>query len=211
MVFYPTINSKMIDLNYFKPSTEHNALLQPVKQVYAKSFSSPLEAEKAGKECLVCHIIKEKKSIGRESKSFKGKASLVAVQGGEISLNQEAVSTKGVNLLIDPVNSGKLSADRAMLELAKRNNVSIGITLSSMLKEKQLERALHFKNLLMLAKLCRNKSLPLYVFSGARDPMQLRKPKDLYSILPLLGFTAQQANSFMHESDKLLQAMEEGK
>src|SRR3989344_3523585 len=94
-----------------------------VMQTFANPAACRVWKEKNPHE-LACHILS--KPDAREVNSFKETANLIAVKGGSLTLNHFAVSTKGVDVLIQSYTGGDIAIlDANMVNTAKENKVAL--------------------------------------------------------------------------------------
>ncbi|MFH1544846.1 MAG: RNase P subunit p30 family protein [archaeon] len=205
----------MIDLIYFneKAFPDLKELIDLEKRIgnkgviLAKKFSSEKEAkelkektEKTIKELKIkgfdlklAHLIT--KTDAKETRKFKGKIDLIAVEGGDVTINKFAVSTAGINLLLNPYKEGKLSFDTAIARIASENKVAVGITFSHFLQSRGFNRINSFKNYSFIVKLIQKFKIPVNVFSGATELNEIRSIKDLNAFLVLLGYSREKLKS----------------
>ncbi|MBS3062335.1 MAG: hypothetical protein J4203_00540 [Candidatus Diapherotrites archaeon] len=123
---------------------------------------------------------------------FRGKVDFLAVRGGSVEANKFAVSTKGVDFLFMPCDSGKLSFDTAIARLSAENNVPVAVSFADFLRCNGRKRSLLLKNYFMVVKLLKKFQANALFFSGASKPEELRAVKDLAAFAVLLGFSRAQ-------------------
>src|SRR3989344_3913709 len=87
----------------------------------------------------------------------------------------------------DPMHSKNSGLNQVLCELARKQDVAIGITLDTCTTPQALGRI--FQNLV----LCRKYNVQLFLFTYAKDAYELRNPKDLLSFCALLGMSTSQA------------------
>ncbi|MFA4887541.1 MAG: RNase P subunit p30 family protein [Candidatus Nanoarchaeia archaeon] len=87
----------------------------------------------------------------------------------------------------DPMHSKHSGLNQVLCELARKQDVAIGITLDTCTTPVALGRI--FQNVV----LCRKYHVPLFLFTFAKNPYELRNPKDLLSFCTLLGMNSSQA------------------
>jgi len=194
----------MIDLVFFnerifdlKAIAETESMLGNSAVILAKNFSSEKELkelkEKIEREKFdfrPCHLITALEP--KELNKFKGKA-LVAVLGGNVTLNKFAVSTKGIDFLLQPCTEGPLSFDTAIAQTAEDNGIPIAFTFRQFLEMEGMKRSFLFRNYSFTVRLIKKFKLDCLIFSGAKFYDQMRSIKDSTSLLVLLGFTREQA------------------
>ena len=132
---------------------------------------------------------------------LKGKINIFL--GGDLKINQAAVRKK-IQVLLNPVNEKTKNFDSATARIAKENNICIGISLSSILEKKGIDRIKLLKNLMFMVKICMKMKTDLTILSGARNKLEMRPPRDLASVLIMLGLTEPQALWAISETPKAL-------
>ena len=123
---------------------------------------------------------------------------LVIVQGGDDTLNRLAVSSRYVDVLLDPhVGSRKdfmhqrnSGLNHVLCALAKENNVAIGFSFSSILHSTQ--RAKDMGRMMQNILLCRKYKIPMVIGSFAKDAWDVRNEKDLQAFFQVLGMTGKE-------------------
>ncbi len=159
----------------------------PILACNEASFDAARKAHPKAKLCLLLD-----KADPRLVQRFRGKADFLAVRGGDVQLNKFAVSTKGIDFLLMPCDSGKLSFDTAHARLAAENNVPVAISFADFLRCGGRKRSLLLKNYLMVVKLLKKFRANALFFSGASKPEELRAVEDLAAFACLLGFSRAQ-------------------
>ncbi|MFH1255718.1 MAG: RNase P subunit p30 family protein [Candidatus Diapherotrites archaeon] len=135
-----------------------------------------------------------------EARKFRQKGFLAAVDGASLSANRFAASTKGIDLLLQPLDAGKMFFDSGLAQLCARNNVSVAFLFSAFLNAKPFEQAQLFRNAAIVVKLLRRFKIKACVFSGAESEWEMRSPKDLKVFARLLGFTEKEAGKAVGEN-----------
>ncbi len=151
------------------------------------SFDAARKAHPKARLCLLLD-----KADPRLVQRFRGKADFLAVRGGDVQLNKFAVSTKGIDFLLMPCDSGKLSFDTAHARLAAENGVPVAISFADFLRAQGRKRSLLLKNYFMVVKLLKKFRANALFFSGASKPEELRAVEDLAAFATLLGFSRAQ-------------------
>ncbi|MEW6294927.1 MAG: RNase P subunit p30 family protein [Candidatus Diapherotrites archaeon] len=201
----------MFDLVFFserisdlKAIAETESRLGNNTVILAKNFHSEKELNELKEKIKginfkfkLCHLITAPEP--KELNKFKGKA-LVAVLGGNVTLNKFAVSTKGIDFLLQPCNEGQLSFDTAIAQTAADNGIPIAFAFSQFLEMEGVRRRALFRNYSFTSRLIRKFKLECMMFSGAKGLGQMRSIKDLTSVLVLLGFTREQAERLAERS-----------
>lgn len=149
-----------------------------------------------------CFILRE-----RDMKSLrkaKSKFDLVAVMGGTPEMNKFAASHKEVDLLINAVDSAKLSFDTAVARTLNDNRVCFGFLFSDFLNVKGRNAALLWKNYFLVVKMLKKFKVNFCLFSGAKDRNGIRAVEDLSSLAIVLGFSGKEANDAIANAEKNL-------
>jgi RNase P/RNase MRP subunit p30 len=187
-------DSDLNELLTYSKKIENNKL------VVAKTFTSRqeiLELRKKldSKNHLICFLVKEPDN--RNIKRFRSLVDLVAVLGGNISLNKFALTNKFVDFLLQPSLAGRLAFDASNARIAGEKKKPVAFLFNSFLNLKGMKRVSLFRNNFFTVKLMKKFKVNALVFSGARNASEVRSVKDLKSFLVLLGFTEQQSERFI--------------
>jgi len=121
----------------------------------------------------------------------KADTKLNFVKGGSLEKNQKAVRSK-IDVLLDPV-SQKMSVDSAVVQIAKDNDITFGITLQQFLETRGFKRIRLIVNYRKVVAMCRKKKVRILLTTGAQEELDMRPPLQLASLGVLLGMTEQQA------------------
>ena len=113
-------------------------------------------------------------------------------KGGTEEENRKAVRSR-IPLLLDPMDSGKMTIDTASLQVAKDNDVTIGISFRQFLVAGRFKRIRLLVAYRKLIRLCLKKKNRVLLTSGAKSEMELRTPEQLIAFGVFLGLTRQQA------------------
>jgi len=125
----------------------------------------------------LCKILA--KPDAKELSRFRNKADYIAVDGRSLQLNKFACSTKGVDFLLQPLDSGKLYFDISLARMASQNNVKIAFLFSEFLNCSGTRQALLMKNAATVSRIARRGHAHQLMFSGANDNWEMRLPEDL--------------------------------
>lgn len=142
------------------------------------------QAKKTRLKVSFCKILE--KSDHRQLQHFRNKADYIAVDGKDMLMNKFACSTKGVDFLLQPFDSGKLYFDVSMARLAAANNVAIAFLFSDFLNAGGSEFALLLKNAATIKKIVKRGRAKQVIFSGALNKWELRATNDLEEFLGAL-------------------------
>jgi RNase P/RNase MRP subunit p30 len=123
---------------------------------------------------------------------------LIVVQGGDDKVNRQAVSSKGVDILLDPhcgrrrdfMHQRNSGLNHVLCKLAKQNKVAIGFSFFSILHAKQQGRLMG--RMMQNIKLCRKYKVPMVIASFAQNKWELRNPTDLQAFFRVLGMTGKE-------------------
>src|SRR3989344_3541378 len=142
------------------------------------------KAKKTKLEISFCKILE--RPDHRELQQFRNKPDYIAVDGRDLQLNKFACSTKGIDFLLQPFDSGKLYFDVSMARLAAANNVAIAFLFSDFLNAGGSEFALLLKNAATIKKIVKRGRAKQVIFSGALNKWELRATNDLEEFLGAL-------------------------
>jgi len=126
-----------------------------------------------------------------EIKPVKGKVNIV--KGGSLEVNRAAVRDKRVQVLLDPVSADKKFFDTAVARIAKDNNITIGVSLASLLDTNGLMKVKLLRNITSMITICNKLSTRVVIVSGARNKWGMRAPQDLASIGSFIGLDEAQS------------------
>lgn len=123
---------------------------------------------------------------------------LVIVQGGDDTLNRFALSSKYVDILLDPhvgqrkdfMHQRNSGLNQVLCMLAKEYNVAVGFSFSAILES--THRAALLGRIMQNIRLCRKYKVPMVIGSFAKDAWQLRNEKDLQAFFKVLGMTGKE-------------------
>ncbi|WP_457620834.1 RNase P subunit p30 family protein [Methanopyrus sp.] len=114
---------------------------------------------------------------------------LLAVGGGDPKINRAAVSDTRVDLLSHPERGNPHAGlGRYEIELAREKWTYVEIDLSRLFRREGERFAWQVSRIRDLLRLRRRKWFPAAVALGARDPLELIRPKQVEDVLKLLGF-----------------------
>lgn len=126
------------------------------------------------------------------------KDKIIVVQGGDDSINRQAVSSKNVDILLDPhlgyrkdsFHQRDSGLNQVLCELAKQNNVAIGFSFSSVLNSTR--RSELIGRMMQNILLCRKYKLKMVVGSFAKDENSTRNIIDIQAFFRALGMTGKE-------------------
>ncbi len=123
---------------------------------------------------------------------------VVIVQGGDDKVNRRAVSSKKVDILLDPhlgkkedkVKQRNSGLNQVLCKLAKENNVAIGFSFYSVLYAK--DRVKLVGRMMQNVKLCRKYKVKMVIGSFARSERDVRNVKDVQAFFRVVGMTGEE-------------------
>ena len=130
---------------------------------------------------------------GIPKKEFKEK--IIIIQGGDDVINRLAVSSKFVDILLDPhlgerkdkLNQKNSGLNHVLCELARENNVTIGFSFASVLNSKRRIELLG--RMIQNIILCRKYKVGMVIGSFAKNIDEQRNETDMQSFFKVLGMT----------------------
>jgi len=122
-----------------------------------------------------------------------GKVNVVV--GGDEKINQAAVRTKGVDVLLNPVNESEHAFDTATARVAKENGVTIAFSFGTILRTKGVQRVKLLKNFSFAIAIAKKMKANVAIFSMAEDEWTSRSPVDMAAMMKVLGLTEAEALS----------------
>lgn len=126
------------------------------------------------------------------------KEKLIVIQGGDDEINRLALSSRFVDILLDPhlgyrkdtMHQRNSGLNQVLCTLAREYHVAIGFSFSSILHSKQ--RAKDMGRIIQNIHLCRKYKLSMVIGSFAQDPWDVRNEKDLQAFFKVLGMTGKE-------------------
>ncbi len=149
-----------------------------------------------------CFILRKRDM--KQLRKMKSKLDLVAVMGGTPEMNKFAASHKEVDLLINAVDSAKLSFDTAVARTLTDNKVCFGFLFSDFLNVGGRNAALFWKNYFLVVKMLKKFKVNFCLFSGAKGEDEIRSVDDLSALAIVLGFSEKEANDAIANAEKNL-------
>lgn len=116
------------------------------------------------------------------------KEKINVAKGSELDRNKKIVRQTEIDVLINPVSSYERPFDESTATVAKENEVTVGMTLKSMLGYSGMDKTQYFRSLEYLGKLIRRTGCNFILTSGAEDKLEMRRPRDLASLGYIMGF-----------------------
>jgi RNase P/RNase MRP subunit p30 len=121
----------------------------------------------------------------------------VIVKGGNDKVNRLAVSSRKVDILLDPhvgyrkdfMHNRNSGLNQVLCKLARDNNVAIGFSFSNILHSKDYRE---FGRIMQNIKLCRKYKIKMIVGNFAKSKLDVRELSDVYSLFKVLGMTGKE-------------------
>lgn len=115
-------------------------------------------------------------------------ALIVAVSGGSYAMNRAACEDSRVDILFHPeLGRNDSGLDAICMNAAAANNVAIGIDFRNILYSFRRSRGTLLANLATVLKLAEHSKVRVVVCSGANSIWEMRDPRELISIVNVLG------------------------
>lgn len=131
---------------------------------------------------------KDKNELKTALNKVREKVVIVIVHGGSYPINRVACEDSRVDILAHPeLGRADSGLDKACLNLARENNVSIQINFREILYSFRKPRSYIFNHITKNIKLCNEYKTPMVSCSGAQNVWGMRGPRELVSIANVLG------------------------
>ena len=116
------------------------------------------------------------------------KVLIVAVSGGDYTINRAACEDSRVDILLHP-ELGRFDngLDEPCLQSATQNNVAIEINFREILNSFRKPRSYTLNHISQNIMLCNRFKTPMIISSGAESVWDMRTPRDLISVANVLG------------------------
>ena len=116
------------------------------------------------------------------------KVDLVVVSGGDYSINRAACDDSRIDILMHPeLERSDSGLDEPSLEAATLNNVAIGLSLREILYNFRKPRSYILNHISRNLMLCDHYRTPFVFCSCAQSTWGMRSPRDMISIVNVLG------------------------
>jgi len=136
----------------------------------------------------VAILTKDKNELKTVLNKTRDKVVIVIVHGGNYQINRTACEDPRVDILAHPeLGRPDSGLDRACLNLATENNVSIQINFREILYSFRKPRSYVFNHITKNIKLCNEYKTLMVTCSGAQSVWDMRGPRELVSIANVLG------------------------
>ncbi|MFC2174618.1 RNase P subunit p30 family protein [archaeon] len=113
-------------------------------------------------------------------------------KGGSEEDNKKIARSR-TQVLLDPLDSGKMTIDTATLQVAKDNDIAVAITFRQFLVAGKFKRIRLIVAYRKLIQICLKKKNRVILSTGAENDHELRSPEQLIAFGVFLGLTRQQA------------------
>lgn len=136
-------------------------------------------------------VIIQAKTVGEMKEiltKVREKVAVVVVSGGDYMINRAACEDPRVDVLLHP-EFGRYDSglDEPCMDLARVNNVAIGIGFREILESYRKQRSYLLQSLSKNIELCRKYKTPIVLTSGAQSVWDMRSPRDMVSLANVLG------------------------
>jgi len=130
----------------------------------------------------------DERELNDKLAAFRDHVTLVAVHGGDSSINRAACENSRVDILSHPEFKRKDSGiDHVIAKNAANNNVAIELTFNSPLKTYGKLRAQIMHHMRRNIRLAQKYDAPLLISSGAKSIDEMRRPRDMLGLAYCLG------------------------
>ena len=140
--------------------------------------------------------------VSKLVKSVRKSSQLIVARGGTDELNRAILEIPEVDVLISHDVQGRSGINHVLARLAKKNDISIGFDMNSLMVSYRLGRVREFSAMSETARIVRRFGAPFILTSGAMNPWDMRSPSELIAMGKQLGFTEAQARKGL--SDRII-------
>ncbi len=145
--------------------------------------------------------VKNPRDLRKLARGMRKRAELIAVRGGNLEINREALSIPEVDVLLSPWSGRRdPGINHILAKLGKDNNTAVGFEFRELLYSYGNRRAGVFSSMLRAAKLVKKYKTPFVITSGALSEWDLRSPSELISFGRLLGFQDREIKKALSDS-----------
>ncbi len=149
-------------------------------------------------DIMQCEGNGHKIEILKKIPKMHSKESIIVIQGGDDTINRLAVSSRYVDILLDPhlgnrkdfMHQRNSGLNHVLCALAREHHIAIGFSFSSILHSKQ--RAKDMGRMIQNIHLCRKYKLLMVIGSFAKEEWDVRNKKDLQAFFKVLGMTGKE-------------------
>ncbi len=147
----------------------------------------------------------DKEELRRKVSSAHSKGKIIVIQGSNDEINRIAVSDKRVSILLSPERKRKQDymhvrnsgLNHVLCDLARKNDVAIGINYSELKKLSSKERADRLGRISQYIKICRKRKASIILASFGSSPNSIY---DLRSFGFSLGMSSDQLKSALEKA-----------
>lgn len=126
------------------------------------------------------------------------KNKIIVIQGGDDDLTRQALSSKFVDILLDPHEGSRRDfmhhrdsgLNQVLCHLAREHSIAVGFSLQSILRAKN--RAGSLGRIMQNIQLCRKYKVRMVIGSFASNAWEERNEKDLQALFKVLGMTGKE-------------------
>jgi len=134
--------------------------------------------------------------------NYRGKRTIVAVDGGTNALNRFAVEQERVDVLAHPM-AGDGDVNHVLANAARENGVRIEFDLSRVLRATGGRRVQALQALRKLREIVDHCDAPFVVSADAHSHLQLRAPRELRAVGEVIGFEPEAIEAGLREWGKI--------
>ncbi|SNZ02799.1 ribonuclease P/MRP protein subunit RPP1 [Natronoarchaeum philippinense] len=134
--------------------------------------------------------------------NYRGKRTIVAVDGGTNALNRFAVEQERVDVLANPM-AGSGDVNHVLAKAARENGVRIEFDLAPVLRSTGGQRVQAIQELRKLREIVTQYDAPYVVSAGPRSHLQLRAPRELRAVGEVIGFDSEAIEAGLREWGEL--------
>ncbi|WP_276271412.1 RNase P subunit p30 family protein [Haloarcula litorea] len=134
--------------------------------------------------------------------NYRSKRTIVAVRGGDRSINRFAVEHPAVDVLAHPMR-GDGDFNHVLAKAAAENGVRVEFALGRVLRDSGGSRVRALQDLRKLRELVADADAPFVVSAGPTTHLQLRAPRELVALGEQIGFAAETVGEGLREWGRL--------
>jgi len=141
--------------------------------------------------------------LKRKVKLHYGKASLLAVHGGNDKINRAAVEDSRVDILAHPCGGAREEEEgvlnHVLVRYAAENSIAIDFNINGIIYNRRGERARIIGKMRDNLRLARKYRAPKILTSNAHSVYDLRAPREMIALAALFGMTKEEATSALSD------------
>ena len=131
---------------------------------------------------------------------FRGMFDVIAVLCRSKSVARQAAKDHSVDILQFPLHLSRNPFDAAEAELASGSNAALEIDAVQLVRAQPITLPHNFTRIRQSIETAKQFDIPIVVSSGATSVYDLRSPRDLASLIQLLGLSEEQALNALSET-----------